>query len=318
MHTYMITLAIALSANLKLTGWIANWNPESTKSFVAHASQLDEAMICYINVQADGTVTRRPYPEADRAAAFAAAKANHVRLYAMASNLADDFDPLRMAKVFADPELQKKHIQQLIDIAKADGFGGIDIDYESMKANDRDHFSAFMADCAKACHQNGLKLSIAVHPKTSEPGTWDGPQAHDYKAIGREVDVFRIMCYDVHWTTSEPGPIAPDAWVRQVVEFAKTLVPAEKIEVGLCCYGYDWSKKPADSLTYPDFKPRIKSDLKVDDQSGEIQTDKMWFGGFESAARKLRLSKELGVRGTAMWYIGSEQPEFWNLIKPKR
>ncbi len=313
----MLSLMIASAVTLKVSGWLANWNPDSAKSFVAHADRIDEAMLCYMEVKADGTVVRRNFPAAEVAAIMRSAKLKKVKLFAMASNATVDFDPERMTRVFASAELQKKHIAQLVRIAVSDHFDGIDLDYESMKAVDRDRFTAFVRQCAAACHGAGLKLSIAVHPKTSEPGNWDGPQSQDWKAIGQAVDVFRIMCYDNHWSTGDPGPIAPDTWVKQVLEFAKTVVPKEKIETGIAGYGYDWAKKPADSLTFPDFKARFPKFATNDDSSGEIRAEKGWFGGADSAARKLAITKELGLRGTALWYIGSEQPEFWDLIKPR-
>ena len=51
---------------------------------------------------------------------------------------------------------------------------------------------------------------------------WSGPQAQDWQRLGAAVDFFKIMTYDFHYSTSEPGPIAPLAWVDEVLDFAAT------------------------------------------------------------------------------------------------
>ena len=65
-------------------------------------------------------------------------------------------------------------------------------------------------------------------------------QAQDYAAIGRVADQVRVMAYDYHWSTSAPGPIAPVDWVRDVLDYSLTRIPADKIVLGVPLYGYDW------------------------------------------------------------------------------
>lgn len=48
------------------------------------------------------------------------------------------------------------------------------------------------------------------------------------------------MTYDEHYPGGSPGPIASIGWVNNVVKYATTVIPKEKIYLGLAAYGYDW------------------------------------------------------------------------------
>ena len=315
----LLSVLCATLATLKTSGWIVFWNPDSPTRFVEQASKIDEAMVEWIGLDESGAPTRRKMgtPEQEKSV-FQAAKRNHVRLFAMASNYAKGFDPARVCKVLASAESRHAHAVALVSIAKADGFGGIDLDYESLAAKDRDGFSLLVELCAEELHRAGLKLSVTVHAKDSEPGNWDGPKAQDWSRLGKAADVFRIMCYDFHFAGGEAGAIAPGAWVGRVLAYAKTVVPANKIETGLCGYGLDWNQKPAEELTYVDWLRKHRDLKSIDDSSGEISDGKAYFGGVESAKRKLKQTSDLGLRGVALWYIGSEEPGFWKLIGNRR
>ena len=58
------------------------------------------------------------------------------------------------------------------------------------------------------------------------------------------------MGYDYHWATSPPGPVAPVGWIRAVLRYAKTQIPASKIILGIPLYGYDWSGGHGTAVTW--------------------------------------------------------------------
>ena len=47
------------------------------------------------------------------------------------------------------------------------------------------------------------------------------------------------MAYDYHWNGSPPGPIAPIGWVRSVISYARTQIPASRLVLGNPLSGYD-------------------------------------------------------------------------------
>src|SRR5207245_2283021 len=81
------------------------------------------------------------------------------------------------------------------------------------------------------------------YPKFSEPGGWSGPQSHDYAALGAVVDEFKIMLY------VGDGPVSALPTMKRYLDFAKTLVPADKIFAGINFYGWNKTSTGKTALT---------------------------------------------------------------------
>jgi spore germination protein YaaH len=158
-----------------------------------------------------------------------------------------------MASILADPALRSAHVQTIVDLVTngggGDGFGGVDLDYETFAFSDgrdtwattRPNWIAFLTELADRLRPLGKQLIVSVPPvyddgQTDASGYW----VYDYAAMGEVVDRIRVMAYDYSYAGGEPGPIAPIEWVRSLVDAITDLVPPEKIDLGIPTYGYDW------------------------------------------------------------------------------
>lgn len=296
---------------VKIGGWMVFRNPDSLEDFARHATQIDDVMAEWVTCAPDGQAVRvATITLAQRARAVLIAHNHRITLYGMVQNSGEDFEAKRVEAFLYDPAKRQNHIAQLVRIAQEDRLAGLDLDYESLAARDRAPYSAFVQELATALHRAGKRLSVTVHPKEAEPGTWDGAIAHDYAKIGAAADVMRVMCYDFHWSTSDAGAIAPTDWVERVMKCALAAAPKRKLAMGVACYGYDWSQKPATSLTWKDWLPHAAGQT-IDPRSGEYVSGKVDFAGAKSAQAKFALARRLGIPRISFWYIGAEEPEFW-------
>ncbi len=310
---------------LQAAAWVVPWNPDSLASFEANAPWLDEAMLGLYSVEADGSAARAKLAEGTLPRFLAAARAAGTRLYGMAANYApatattpEGFDAARMSLLLNDPARRAGHVAALARMAAEDGLAGVDLDYESLAAGDRDAFSRLVRELAAALHRKGLRLSVTVHAKTDAKGGWSGPEAQDTAAIGRAADAVRVMAYDLSWSGSGAGPIAPDEWVRRVAAYARTQIPARKLSLGVPAYGYDWGAKPAASLRWREWTGAARPSSAPDPASGELVAGDARFAGAASLARKLGIARALGLAGVSLWYCGSEDPGIWTLLPPRR
>jgi len=306
-------------AGLQLSAWLVSWDPESMKSFEANAGRLARVYPEFISCGEDGLPVRLAKIEAGwMARVLKLAHAKGAKVLATMNNYgAAGFDKARVQRMLASPDLMKRHIAMLLAIAKEEGLDGLDVDYELLEAKDRAAFSAFVTGLSLAAHARGLLVGIAVHPKDSEPGSWDGPQAQDYAALGRAVDYFHVMTYDYHWQTSEAGSLAPPDWVRKVMAFAAAEVPKAKLEMGLNSYGYDWQGKKGVTMTWPEWAKLAAAGNPAyrDPMTRELimrtQGHEIWYPDAEAYMPKIKAAKELGLLGGAMWVLGQEDPAFW-------
>jgi spore germination protein YaaH len=311
-------LPFLFQTSLEVSAWVVPFNQASIDTFEQRAAKLSEIMPQRYTVSADGSVVMNTlWSDSNWARVQATAKKFKVRMLGMVNNYEDPdgFDSKRMTLLLNSPKKSQAAVAKLVELTQKDGLDGIDLDFESLAATDRKAFSEFVGALAKGLHAKKKILSVTVHPKTEEPGNWDGPKAHDWKAIGAAADRVKVMCYDVHWSTSDAGSIAPTEWVVRVAKFALSQMPASKVDIAVAWYGYDWRVKPATSLTYADLS---RLPFRVDAASGElVQADKVYFSGRAAFEQKIAALKPLGINKVSAWYCGSEDPDVWRLIPSK-
>jgi len=237
------------------------------------------------------------------------------------------FDPSVAKAILASSSKRHKHAGALVDLCVALDYDGIDLDWESLRAKDKDRFSTFVEDLAQALHAQGKILSIAIHAKTSEPGDWSGAKAEDWSRIGAAVDEFKVMTYDFSGSWSGPGPVAPPDWMDQVIAHAESLVQPSKIMMGVPFYGYDWHGATADGLDWADVQAIISQyqPESVRDPSGEetfMYTDEqgaghtVFFQDQEALRAKFSMmtANHPAIKGVAIWVLEREDPGFWDVI----
>ncbi|MCG8348134.1 MAG: glycosyl hydrolase family 18 protein [Chloroflexales bacterium] len=241
-------------------------------------------------------------------------------------------DPSAVIALLSNPQRRAYHIQLIVDEVLARNYDGIDIDYEALGSSMREEFSIFIRDLADALHSQNKMLTVAVHAKVEDYGGLGGYQ--DWAEIGQYVDRLRIMTYDYSWRGSNPGPVAPLYWVQAVAEYATTVVDPAKVVIGIPFYGYDWPPSGrARALPWSDINDLIEErDLTVNmmERNRYGQVDESWFSyqssvgmrqvwfmtdnGLES---KLDLVVEKDLAGIAIWRIGYEKPEYWEIVRRK-
>ncbi|MBC8066014.1 MAG: hypothetical protein H7Y17_14365 [Chlorobia bacterium] len=316
----LATLVFMATQNpVALSGWVVQFNPNSLISLEKNAPKLRHVLPEWIKCTVDGRAVRRDeFPWAGYLKARDIAKKAGCKVFGMASNYLNELGGFKASPVQAflySANKRKAHVEAMVKICVDDKLDGIDVDYESLESKDKDAYSRFMDELGSALRKQGKLLSTAVHPKEEDKGNWDGPQAQDYRRLGKAADFVRLMCYDYSWDTSEPGPIAPLDWAERVVKYAASVIPPSKLEIGIPAYGYDWTKKPATSLTFPDWKDRSRA---LDPRSQEYVDGKSHFAGAATVKPKQDLARKYSIPALAMWYVGSEDPEMWKFIPARK
>ncbi len=102
-------------------------------------------------------------------------------------------------------------------------------------------YLGFFGNAAAKLHANGYFSQYALAPKTSAGQAGLLYEAHDYAALGAISDTVQIMTYEWGFTFSPPMAVAPLDKVRAVIEYAVSVIPNEKIYMGIPNYGYIWT-----------------------------------------------------------------------------
>jgi spore germination protein YaaH len=320
----------APAAGVGVAGYVVPWDPRS--SAAAGAGVLTEVSPVWYEPTAAGSVTYASAQARSSADAVSAdAHAHRVSLAPSISNSFNGWDGALVARLVADPGKRSAHVGAIVDLVRAHGWPAVDIDYEALPASSRNAYSAFVAELAAAMHRLPARLSVTVHAKTSEPGGWAGARAQDWRAIGAVADEVRVMAYDYSYPGSHPGPIAPSAWVGQVLKLATALVPRDRIVLGVPTYGYDWEPDSAGvPVLWPDVQATLREHpvephwdgrssspwLRYTDDQGREHT--VWYENARSLSVKVDLAKRSGVRRFVLWRLGGEDPAMWRALRTAR
>lgn len=215
-------------------------------------------------------------------------------------------------------------------VAYADQFGydGVNIDFEAVRAEDRNALTSFMAELGARLHARGKLVSQAVSAKTADVMNHPRSTAFDYVELSKHVDAVFVMAWGIHWATSAPGAQDDIGWVRQVADYVASLPRKEKFVMGTMLYGMDWpngggSKANEATGRYyddivalsarygvaPVYHPDKDSwQLKYTDEAGVPR--EVWYSDANNVANRMQLARERGL-GIGFWRLGQEDTRIW-------
>lgn len=277
----------------------------------------------------------------------ALAKAHNVKVMPLFTN--EGFNQPALRKLLADSTARARSVQSMVDLCTSQGYWGIQFDVENINIADRDRFTRWYTDAAKALHAAGCKISIAVVHKTESGAgptaygrfledSWRG--GYDIPALAKAGDFISLMTYSQHTRRTTPGPVAGLPWTREAVEYFLRFVPPEKLSLGIPTYGGRWytqyessttdrasSTSQTVSWTWGNgFAERYGATIQWDPMQ-QVPFASYSVGGIyewlfledvRSFKAKLDLAKEKKLRGFSVWVLGPEDERIWDLLKAER
>jgi spore germination protein YaaH len=316
----------------KLVAYVPYWDQERGFASLSHNLRMfDEVSPLWYAPTPDGAVTLAD-PENTHIdlPTVRMLQGRGIRVLPTVTNLQDEGEaPAAVGALLHDPAAMRRHVRALVTLAVANGYDGIDLDYESLLATDRSAYSAFLAALSAALHAHGKLLTTSVHPKVSDAGYDQRNQAQDFRAIGAAADEVRVMAYDYHWDTSPPGAVAPAGWVDHVVAWTVSQIPREKVVLGSVLLGYDWigrngttiDHQTASALAAQHHATIHRADdespwFTYHDDGGRQHT--VWWEDASSVAVKLGVARKYGLGGVFFWRLGGEDTAVWPAVRTWR
>lgn len=254
--------------------------------------------------------------------------ANNNGIKALAT-VANNFDG-NIAKTLLESSTNRQAlINNILNSLKLNGYKGVNIDLEGVYYYDRSYLTTFMNELYAALNPQGFYVTISVPAKTSDSPTsaWNG--AFDYAALSKTVDQVILMTYDEHYGGGSPGPIASIGWVENVIKYAVTVMPREKIMLGTAAYGYDWSSNPTKAYGISgiyNLASTYGATINWDSVSqspyfyyvdSSAINHTVWFENAQSLNYKLDLINSYNLSGVAIWRLGLENSDYWTSIRTK-
>lgn len=138
-------------------------------------------------------------------------------------------------------DVQRALIDNLEQAVLDKNYQGLDVDFEFISPQDAGAYADFLGRLSGRFNPMGYLVIAALAPKTSAQQKGLLYEGHNYRAVGQAVNRVFLMTYEWGYTYGPPMAVAPLPNVRQVVEYALTEIPAEKLWLGIPNYGYNWT-----------------------------------------------------------------------------
>lgn len=230
----------------------------------------------------------------------------------------------------ASAALQKKAQDSIANLITSNKFHGIQIWFTGLSAADKSVMTDFT---------NGLSARLKSIDKTlivSVPAKDDGGKnqaaAFDFGAIATVADRVVLQAFDKHnFNSTTAGPVAPIDWVKSNVDLALSAgIPASKLLLGLPTYGYEWTNASTPAVKV--LTVTAAQDYIIGQDGNLTGTHYRWDDAFASpvwtfpdrsiylenayaANSKFIYVNDKNLKGVAVWFIGSELPEFWTFLE---
>ncbi|MFJ8311497.1 MULTISPECIES: glycosyl hydrolase family 18 protein [unclassified Streptomyces] len=307
-----------------VSGWLPYWDQEGAYAdALRHASQLHTVSPFWYQAMAADRIDGHPGAGETRII-----DGLHQAGIKVVPTVMETMEPGELAEILTDARRRTTHVETLLSVVRGRAYDGIDIDYESIAPTGEDEYlgvrSAYAAFAAELCgrlHAIGKQCVLTVSPQTADTG-----RIWDYPALGRVADRVRVMAYDLHWSGGTPGPLASPQWYDDILRRATALIPADRLEMGLPAYGWDWvpggrtrhvTWREAEALR---LKMGIPYRLDPASQTPHFTYEEddsvrdVWYQDSLGVAADLPVLRRYGNRNTTIWALGFEDPGLWPVL----
>ena len=239
-----------------------------------------------------------------------------------------------ISAILNNASAQENLLSQLVSIVQSKGFQGIDIDFEFILPEDKNAFVDFVSNVHDVFNPLGYPVSVALAPKTSDDQKGLLYEGKDYEQLGKVADNVLLMTYEWGYTYGPPMAVAPVNKVQEVVEYAITKIPHEKINLGIPNYGYDWPLPYERGITKARTIGNVEAVQLAVSYGVPIYFDEVamspyfyyakdglyhevWFEDVRSLQAKFSLITEYDLRGMGYWQIMQLFRANWLLLADK-
>lgn len=240
--------------------------------------------------------------------------------------LVDDFSKeVDFYELFMKHENRKSLINNLLYFMDEYNLDGINIDFETVKADYAEGFVQFLREFSILMRKKGKVLSVDNFVPAAHT------EFYNRKEQGIVADYVCVMAYDEHYYGSpEAGSVASLSWVRRGIDMTAEEVTKSKIIVGLPFYTRIWKVKENGTIETKALGMRGGAkrvqEAKIaptwDEVTGQYYAEwksgkdiyKIWLEEKRSIEAKLNEVDSKELAGVAFWKLGLERDDVWQSI----
>ena len=238
------------------------------------------------------------------------------------------------------PEKIKTLVDGYVDVCNANGYDGIDWDFEHLSPDVQDTYTGFLELASQKLPAAGKKLShcVGFYPALYQDETTK--MFHDPEVLARTCDLVRVMCYDMYFAPGigkaelkhrddcmGMGPTSDYSWTKEAMSFWIKHIPKDKLVMALPAYANDYAvtghtkgrqiyQSVPDSvsgvLPSPTWLCYEKVNIYLYDAT-DGNRHLFYASDARSTEALLELADELGISQIGFWHFSSVDPPMWSV-----
>lgn len=233
--------------------------------------------------------------------------------------------------ILTNRQVQNILLENIIGVLQGNDYYGLDIDFEYIYPKDRQNYVDFINRVVNRLKPLGYSVSVALAPKLSSDQKGLLYEAHDYPAIGALVDRVILMTYEWGYLRGPAQAVAPLDQVQKVLDYATSVIPSEKILMGMPNYGYDWtlpfvkgsSARPLTNNGAVLLAAQVGANIMFDNvaqapffnyYSSDGRRHEVWFDDARSIEARLKLVEDYDLGGVSYWTTNNYFAPNWLVL----
>ena len=236
-------------------------------------------------------------------------------------------------EILNNPSIQNSLVENALQILKTKGYYGINIYVEDITYDNINSIAEYLKKASAIFHSEGYRIVITITPINKDinnPGV--NFEKIDYSKLSEYVDGIIFASYDWARSYSYPSSIFPVDVLIELLDYGVSIIPSEKIFLGLTTLGYDWTlpyipgatgatvitnnravEVAAENNITIQFNEAAQSPyFYYMDSDGILHV--IWFKDARSFDARARLVAEYDLQGLSLWTIMRFDAQMWLII----
>lgn len=221
--------------------------------------------------------------------------------------------------ILNNEEIQNRLIENILIKLEEKGYYGLNLDSQFIPSEYRELYVDFAAKVTNRLNTEGYAVLITIAPSTFELETGVFYEGIDYAGLGQVTNSTMLLSYAWGYSYELPMSTMPFALYRNLLDYAVTQIPPEKISIGITSIGYVWrlprmeGVSRASSISHTNalnLAGQVGATIQYDEASeasffysGDNNENIVWFKDSESMNNALKLVPEYGLQGIGIWNI---------------
>lgn len=241
------------------------------------------------------------------------------------------FNNQLVVRLLSDTLMRDVLLDNILQTMQEKGYAALDIDFEFIPGEFREAYVSFIAETRRRLNVEGYEVSVALPPKVADDQPGLLYEGIDYSGIGNAADSVFLMTYEWGYKYGPPMAIAPIPSVRRVLDYAVSVIPPEKIDMGIPNYAYDWPLPYVSGATVAETIGNQEAVWRAEFYGVQIEYDEVakapyfyytaeginhvvWFEDVRSIREKYNLIAEYGFKGGGYWNLMREFRQNWMYV----